>query len=670
MSFRIGIFADIIFAALIIGLSLFLSGFLLQGELLDIGYQDWLVQAYRIKMLSQFGFTSWIHNWSNGISSWQIYQFIPHYIALFTSNILNLSITKSMIVNTVFLFTFTRVSFYIILRILGFSQLTSFSCAILTFSVAPYWSGVKDYSLMYAFSLTPLYIGLWIAYFKKRLQYIFPLFIGISFYIHPILGMSIFLLWIFGEVISPKRIMSITFLFEIIVFLIGSSLFWLPIFLTRNYTFTNPYISTQDYLGLTLASYENLGFSIIILFSALMSIFVRKFDKNDHWFVPLLFFSFSLVLLIFLNKFVELPHFITMTQFTRAVPLVSFALIFLSAFLFERLYQTKIFILKLLLLSTVTITFVMGIEYSSVYGPEPKNTISDPLNNAIANNIRLSGEKGRIWTPTIGSSSFYSDSSIFFTNSYNEQLDSNPLAQRLNQYLNADSQQKTFTKSSILIVNNYLKFLGAKYVMLPSEKELSSSFLTLNSTNISKYFNVGDKEQSFVLVEMNWTPQNAIYISDEILNNPNFVYKESSNVTVNAIKLDEIVSSLTNSMDFSSENSIKAFYPQTNQITLNINNGKRSNYIFINESYDPNWKAFLDGEKVSIKKFGPNFMVVDLSKFNGNSLVLKHTWPIYHYVSVYLIIFLLFSIPTFRIGYLLTKRNKKKEKKLRLYEIN
>src|SRR3990170_6732822 len=89
---------DFFFILLLISISGALLFFYFDALYLDPGYQDWVVQAFRVKVLEEYGLTSWVHTWSNGISIWRSYQFIPHYITLGVAYVFNLEIPRAMVV--------------------------------------------------------------------------------------------------------------------------------------------------------------------------------------------------------------------------------------------------------------------------------------------------------------------------------------------------------------------------------------------------------------------------------------------------------------------------------------------------------------------------------------------------------------------------------------------
>ena len=220
---------DFLFISILTIISLALIAFYFDAQFLETGYADWVVQAFRIKLLQENGLISWVHTWSNGISIWRTYQFMPHVITLAFANIFHLEIARAMIVMTIVQFVALRILIYFSLRILKFSPLTAFVCAILSFAIGQYWSGVGDYSLLFAFTFFPCIILLWTQYHQGKMQYVYPYIAGLCFYMHPMLGFSAISLWGLSALFSERKILSWQILIQFLIFLLASLLFWFPI---------------------------------------------------------------------------------------------------------------------------------------------------------------------------------------------------------------------------------------------------------------------------------------------------------------------------------------------------------------------------------------------------------------------------------------------------------
>lgn len=631
---------DVLWLSVICALSVFLTLFLASGNLLDTGYQDWIVQAFRIKTLDLYGFTPWIHNWSSGISLWQSYQFVPHLLTLYISKIFDFSFTQGMVVTTIAFFVLTRTSIYIMLRLLKFSPIAAFISTIISFSIGQYWMGVSDYSLMFGFAFFPLFLYLWIQYFQGKLSFIFPFLSGLAFYIHPLLGINIFLLWMIGNLISSKYLFSKKLLSEVGVFLIASSLFWLPILLNQGYTYANPYLSTSDFLLLPLKNYPNLGLNLPLV-ALLVFSFINSFvSRVNKWYMPLFIYCFVILIVSLLGVNSQLPHVFAQFQLTRGLPFAGIAIVFLGATLIKTILSKEYFSLKLITAALTTYAFVLGVESSTFQSPiiakQHTPTISQ-LEKVISHDQLT---EGKIWTSQLGDASYFGDSKLRFTQSYMEHLDSNFLGQRLGQFLTYGNQREVLTKSTVQKINHYLFLTGTKYIVLPNATTLSNSYIKESTGRIAKTFIIRDEKNEYVVIEMNWPIINAAIANNEMIAQKALTIDIDLLNTNSQISADSAISSYYSAISALDEDSVlKTTYPKPNQINITVPSEKSTRFIYISESYDPYWVAYINGKSLPIKSYGPNFMLVELeSNTDSGTLILLRPWPNYIYLAVFLII--------------------------------
>ncbi|MBA3723685.1 MAG: hypothetical protein H0W89_02190 [Candidatus Levybacteria bacterium] len=640
---------DIFLVAVLIIISFSISAFLLQGEILSPGYEDWMAHAFRIQILDQYGYTSWIHNWSNGISIWNSYQFVPHIITLFVVKAFGLSITTAMIYLTVAQFVLLRVFIYIIMRLLNFGTFTAFVISLLSLSIAQFWQGVNEYSLMFAFTFSPLFIYLWILYYNNKISLFFVYSIGLSFYIHPILGLSLIALWLLGNILSNKTVLSKSILIEFLIILATSSLFWLPLLQVSNYTFPHSYYSTREFLALALQTYEFYGLNLTILLLFATTILVLfKNTANLSWGKVLYIFASLYLLLVIVGVQFELPHFISQTQFPRGVFFIGISMLFVIASLIEYIVKSKILIVKLVLILFLTIAFVDNLWYATIYSPTPQYQVNDPIKSVYEHNIPEPFTEGKVWSPYIGSSSYYADSDVSSPYSYMAHLEPNSVAQRLTQHLLYTNQEQNLTLSSTETINNYLKLTGTKYILLNNDNLLGKSFIENNKENIKQVKLIEGKYEDFNYIKMNWEITNAFLVNENSLKLPHFPKEVDILSNKDQKQLDELVNTYMSEFKQSGK-PVNVIYPSNDQVNVAIPSGNTLPYLFVNESYDPQWRAYINDKEVSVSSFGPNFMLVDVRDTNGGTLVLKHTWPISHYVSLFLIFFTGASLLIYRL---------------------
>ncbi len=454
-------FKDIFFLIILIGLSLYAISHFINANYLEVGYSDWVAQAYRIKALDDFGFSSWVHTWSNGISLWRSYQFIPHFLTLGLANILHVEITRAMIIMTIILFVLLRINMYVVLRLLHFRSLTAFIGSILTFDIAQYWLGVSEFSLLFCFTLFPWMIYAWVKYNKGKIQYIYPYLSGVSFYVHPFLGITSFGLMAFSIVLSNRRVFSIQIVVQFFIFLLSSILFWYPLLFKLSYQYVNPHFSTKQFVTHTFEVFYYFGLSIYLLIAFGISILwlFKPLNKGFEWIRILLIFTLSYFFLLLFGYWLELPSFIYQLQYSRGIPLMGICIIIVFAIVIEKLLSQKALVIKGLVSFVLLLSFIEGLWFTSVYTPQPLKFMDDPVSNAYHQN-KIDTSESRILSPHVHLSSYYGPTNIKLPNSYMEHLDSNHVAQRLKQLITIDPYVETIPESMIKRLEDYYKISG------------------------------------------------------------------------------------------------------------------------------------------------------------------------------------------------------------------
>ena len=69
-------------------------------------------------------------------------------------------------------------------------------------------------------------------------------------------------------------------------------------------------------------------------------------------------------------------------------------------------------------------------------------------------------------------------------------------------------------------------------------------------------------------------------------------------------------------------------YPDGTTILVEARGLDGSRYLVVNENWDTTWRATLDGPPLSVERFGPNQIGVDLTGVTADaSITLRHAWP-------------------------------------------
>ncbi|HZE87506.1 MAG TPA: hypothetical protein VE090_04870 [Methylomirabilota bacterium] len=632
---------DSLFGGILFFLSLFLISFYFHAETLDTHYADWVVHAFRVKSLETYGLASWTQEWSNGISLWRSYQFLPHFLTVIVQKITYSSVTRAMILTTIFLFVGLRLSLYILLRLLKFAPLTAFICSILSYDIAQYWGGVADYSLMFGFVFFPMMLFFWVKYYQGSLQYLFPYLVGISFYMHPVLGYSVVALWIMGILFSDRKILSWSHVLQCIIFLISSSLFWFPLAFKTSYEYTSPVFANKYFLNLVLSGYKYFGLSLFLLIALLLSSINIFFpiDKKFKWIKVLSLFVIAYFILILLGLNVDLPEAIAQLQFTRAVTIVGLGIIFIFAGVLEKAIQIRSTAFKGLLLVFLCLVVIEGLWFSSIYSPNPYKKIPEAITAFQEKNPQKNISDGRVWSSTIGESSYYPSLTTRLPYSYMGHLESNQISPRISPLILYAPYPDKIPLANITRLNDYFKISGVKYIFLDNQSPFTNTLLSSDKQIYNDLGQVKQDDAVYHAFEVPWQVRNAVAINQKYQKDfaPFPTNLELTEVN-DQIALDDYVKKFVGILYQPENIPLAIAYPSYDTVLIKVPTELTTKLLYINESYDAGWKGYFHNQRIILQAAGPNFTKIILPTLNQTGeIILKHDWPLSFYISVYLI---------------------------------
>lgn len=634
---------DFIFIVVLVALSLFLISFYFNVAALNTNYPDWIVHAFRVKSFEEFGLLSWTHTWANGISLWKAYQFFPHAITAFVINIFSLPTTQAMVIVTSAIFVLLRVSIYILLRFLHFSPFTAFICAVLSYDIAQYWGGVADYSLMFGFAFFPIMVFLWVKYYEGKIQYLFPWILGISFYMHPVLGYSTTALWLLGIVFSDRKILSMSHAIQFVIFLIASSLFWFPIVHKESFSYTSPVFANKYFLNLVISGYKYFGLSIFLLI-AMACCAVRVFfpiEKRFRWTKVLFIFVICYFMLVLLGLNFDLPKALAQLQFTRAVTIIGIATVFVFAAVVEEAIRVRSAAFKGAVLVFLALVVIEGIWLTSIYSPNPTQT---DLPEAITAYEKKYPQKNiyndRIWSSSIGQSSYYANSDVKLPYSYMGHLDSNQVSPRISPLVLYQPYLDQVPLSNITRLNDYFKVSGVRYVFFDEQSPFATTLLSSDKQIYKDLGQVRNGDSVYHAFEVPWEVRNAVAVDQQYIKKFEPFPQKLELMDVNdQITLDTYIKNFVELIYKPENQPLLVTYPSQTSLQVQIPQSLNTNVIYINESFDAGWKAYFNQQSVQIKPVGPNFTKVTLPKAGDSGILfLQHNWPQSFYISVYLIL--------------------------------
>lgn len=578
--------------------------------------------------------------WSNGISLWKTYQFVPHALTLLVAKVFGLTITRAMVVMTIALFVFLRLSIYIVLRLLHFSPMTAFICAILSFDISQYWEGVSEFSLLFGFTFFPIILFLWTKYFQGKLQLAYPYIAGLIFIIHPLLGLTSVALWAIALIFSERKIISLSVISQFLIIAAASSLAWYPLLVKTSYAYTNDFYKTRDFLNLILSNVDYYGLSLF-LYLCFLCCLIRMFMPvlpKFQWTKILFLFVFLYSLLVVIGTHLDLPQIINQFQFTRGVTFIGIALIFSFAVVVEDMTKISSSAVRGLLLFIFSLAFVEGIWFSSIHSSYPGKQFEEPITAFMKSHPDIDLTQGRIWTPAIDTSSYLVPSNFRLPYSYMPQLESNQIPQRMVQLIMYQPYIGDIPQTSLDRLDDYFRISGTKYIFLTQDSPFTKAYVH-HAENYADLGTVSLPHALYHVFSPPWEVRNGALIDPRYQKDiAHFPFSlQFSNVN-DQVTLDDLVRKTVVTISKSENTPLGISYPTQETMQVEIPANRKSALVYINESFDPNWKAYLNHKQQKVEPAGPNYMMVTLADTSEKgTLFLRHTWPLSFYLSLYFI---------------------------------
>lgn len=623
----------------IIGFGWFLIGYYWQFQYLNTTYPDWMFHAFRIQSLSMHGFVSWDHIWSSGIHYWYGYQYLPHLLALLVSRVFSLTVTQGMIWLTIFVFITSRVSMYLVMRSFKIPCFIAMFATLCSFAFAQEWYAIRDFSIYIAVLVLPLYIFVWVAGMNNfRYVYIFSALTGIAWMFHPVLGYTVSGLLFFTLLLSLPKTNKTQVITTIIIWLISSTPFTIPFFFS-GYKYVNPILSSAQFLReLLTAKYLGLSITGMVVFFASWVITFIKTSSIERWPRLLLLFCTFYMMCILLGQSGYFPNFINQLQISRGILFVGMMLPYIFGIYLSSLLSTvKSKFVHSVLLVCLAMTLTETMYISSVYSA----IASNDLDNPVAKYVTDREIKGSIFTDDVAEASYFSPNGVRFVNSYNEHAELHPLSQRFNKLMKNDL---TFTGVSIKqqdLIVEYANVLGLEYIFIPDFSPLAKNNALTDGNNapFKKVAYMKTTKGTYAILRNKKEVQYA-YIGDK-----NILEKISKNnfvkPTLLATSFKEWDQEITNINDLVEKKQLKPVplsFVNTDQIDIDLSQaGDVSNkFLLITQSYENNWSPtpYVDIQPSSLR-----FMLItDLTPAAGNTLSLKHNWPVWYWPVQFLAI--------------------------------
>jgi len=636
--------SDVVAVVFLTIVSLFIISFYFPAQYLNTGYPDWLVHAYRARALSLWGYTSWNHVWSNGINLWQGYQFLPHVLTAVFASVFNVEIPRMMVLVTIVSFVLLRLFLYGMLRILGIGKVPALLSALWSFAIGQYWSGVNEYTLLFGFTLFPLIVLSFIA-LVRRATYLYVFLSAMTIYIHPIFSFYSILLWVCYLLVSDRKIISLSSIVELAVYMGTTSFFWIPVVTKGAYGFTSTFFTQRSFLNLVIANYEWAGLSATLILLAIVG-FIRIFTplREKHtWANMLTVYAAGMSLLVVIGTHIDLPAFMNVFQYTRGITYIGLSIVIITSTVLDALWKSRNLLIRSVIVFCCVIGVTEGIWFASVHAAPGALSLSDPVREAQTNYPEIHLESNRVWTPDIGTSSYLGANFATFPYSYMSHFESNQIPLRLTTLLLYYPFSEKVPSASIRRMDDYFRATATQYAFFDELSVLSQTLLEHKEYG---YTSVGKVElplASYRIFRTPWVARNAVLVDDKTVGMlTRFPTNLKETDVRDQIELDEYIKRFSDLLYQEGNTPLAIRYPNQEELEVVIPQNRASDTVYIAESYSPSWKASLSNVTQTITSVGPNYMSVHLSlpRTDGGTLTLVHRWPIQMYIAAVSVVFI------------------------------
>lgn len=632
---------DIFFVLGIALVGWFLIGYYTGFKFLYTGYEDWIYHAFRVQSLSLHGIPSWDHVWANGINHWRLYQYIQHFFVLGVVKLTGFSITTVFIYTLVSLYIGFRIAIYLSLRLLGVNYLFSLVFVLLSYTMVQEWGSMQDYSIYLSFFVVPFYIFFWIkSFFNPSLVYILTAITGALWTVHPVLGFSLSILLGFLVIFSGlKNSFKRLFFLAIIYFL--SAVPFLVQYFTSGYIFTNPIFKSSIYLTTSLIPVSHgLSFLYWVFFVISWILLIIKSHRIALWVKVLFLYCSFYLLLIFLGQNSFIPDFLIQFQFSRALPIIGFILVYCFALIFFQSFgNIRGRSIVALFVGLAAVIVSNAIEVSSGF-------YVAPATNSIENPVALYFQdhelpRGSVYFDNVSEASYFAPQGIRYATSYNEHAQPHPYSTRLRMLLRQSIAYTGLSQKHIESIENYSTVLGIEYLFLPS----SSPLVTSLTGKDNSFFNKVEELESIQLADsisvLKYTyPIHYAFVFEREDIPNELMYGDINLPTLHAssyeawdTKIADMAGLLRQGKGFS----LPLTFVDTDKLSLNLDTYQKSMdfqhpILLLNQSYDHSWKI-TNAEYIEIQPTPLRLMQIDISELGDNISILEfvNRWPDWHW---------------------------------------
>ncbi|MCI0856162.1 MAG: hypothetical protein J4N98_05700 [Chloroflexi bacterium] len=618
----IGVLSSLTIAAVVIDWD-----FLTTGEYLPLFWGDWIHHAYRTRFIQEHGLATWDHNWSGGISLFQTYQFIPHVITAIASSTFEASIGRTMLLLEGVLLIWVRVSGYVVARAMRLPVAAAAFAGVVTFGINNYAAEVLSYASLWGLALVPVLFFFIYRYAERPAIYPIAVATGFGIYVHPHLALIGVVLLFAAFLIRPlTKERAMRFVIQGALVSLASAFFWVPALLSARPPMQDPTSADPVFMRGILAGgvglFSDIVWVLIPLIAASLAIFWKTVRSESFKYVAL--FAALILFLIGVSYAGVGPERLRLMQGVRLTSVLPLAIGMLGALAIAaamgyeapmRRWRPTVSVIGL---GIAAVLFVPLSMFAENHPYRPAYFGPDPVQEWLAEN--QDEINGRVWLGDLPTALYtYRNFDEFqAVMSHFPAGDWSLLARPIQEGVIVGAPPLDTAET-------YLKAMAASHLFVEDGGAFSRMVEADNVRSESYRVIQRFPEARALVYQMPWEPVQA-FLSDAASLPEIEVAAERYKTLEERGRRDEQVAAYAELAYSPNVTAVDVAYPSPTRMTVDLAGLTVGRYLIVAENWDRAWKAeTAEGRGLSLERYGPNYIRVDVSKLEGNVTVeLQH----------------------------------------------
>ena len=590
------------------------------GDYMPLPYGDWIAHAYRILFMQEHGLATWDHNWAGGLSLFQGYRIIPTAVTAVFSSLTHASVGRSMLVLEGCLLVSLSPSAYVAARAFRLPHAAALLTGALALGLNNYASPTTSFSALWGLALVaPLIVAI---YHYRDSPAIYPIaaLCGLAVYVHPHLAECGALALVSAWLLTAPSVRRLGRLgLEAGCAILASAFFWFPALFSARPRIEDQYSASGYFMRLMfhgeLHNFSRLGW-VVLVTVPLSVLLLWRFVQAPLARYLSVFFA-MLLALIALSYYGVGPEAVRTAQNVRlliVLPLVLGLLAAVSAdaclraaskFKWGRLPATAALVAIAVVIAVPLARFVDA----RAYGPAWFG--ADPLNDWLFEH--KTEIQGRIWLDDL--------ETPWYTYRQFDEIRSSESHFPVGEWsiLKVAMDDGMLSGVGFDATEEYLKAMGVSHIVLPYFKPLEKN-LSPQGDLAGRLVEV-QRLPSAIIYKTPWTPVTAFLTDAQSLPDLRFPNDITARPSEHAV-LDPLVRTYNALAYSNASRPVAVGYPSPTKLEVRLESLPQGQFLVISENWDRSWHARTgDGTGLSVRRYGPNFIGVDVSHLTGEVVI-------------------------------------------------